>query len=79
MNTTRRMAAFVVLLITSAVAVSAATPQWPQFRGPNASDVAAVNKRGERVRATPTIVGDTLYVRSDGHLWGFREKLPGKP
>lgn len=40
MNTTRRIAAFVALLITSAVAVSAATPQWPQFRGPNATGVA---------------------------------------
>ena len=36
-------------------------------------DVAAVNKLGESVRATPGIAGETLYVRSPGHLWAFGE------
>lgn len=29
---------------------------------------------GERVAATPAIAGNTLYVRSAGHLWAFAEK-----
>jgi outer membrane protein assembly factor BamB len=37
-------------------------------------EVAAVNALGESVRTTPAIAGDTLYVRSAGHLWAFGEK-----
>jgi hypothetical protein len=33
--------------------------------------VAAVNKLGESVRATPAIAGDKLFVRSKEHLWAF--------
>ena len=41
--------------------------------------VAAVNKLGESVRATPAIAGDTLYVRSAGHLWAFGAKQRATP
>jgi outer membrane protein assembly factor BamB len=44
------------------------------LRAGDTLDVAAVNKLGESVRATPAIAGDALYVRSDGHLWAFGEK-----
>ena len=37
-------------------------------------EVASVNKLRERVRSTPAIVGDTLYVRSHKHLWAFAEE-----
>lgn len=49
------------------------------LRAGDTLDGAAVNQLGERVRTTPAIVGGTLHVRSDGHLWAFREKLPAKP
>ena len=29
---------------------------------------------GERVAATPVIADDTLYIRTDGHLYAFAEK-----
>jgi hypothetical protein len=29
---------------------------------------------GERVAATPAIADDTLYVRTDGHLYAFAEQ-----
>ena len=29
------------------------------------------NPLGESISATPAIVEDTLYVRTDGHLWAF--------
>jgi outer membrane protein assembly factor BamB len=44
------------------------------LRAGDALEVAAVNKLGESVRSTPAIAGDTLYVRSSGHLWAFGEK-----
>ncbi|MES2470442.1 MAG: PQQ-binding-like beta-propeller repeat protein [Verrucomicrobiota bacterium] len=44
------------------------------LRAGDALDVAAVNPLGESVRATPAIAGNTLYVRSAGHLWAFEEK-----
>jgi outer membrane protein assembly factor BamB len=40
-----------------------------------ASDTLAVVGRadlGERIFATPALVGDTLYVRTEGHAWAFR-------
>jgi outer membrane protein assembly factor BamB len=43
--------------------------------GSNAPDVVASNPPlGERVGATPAIAGDTLYVRTAGHLYAFVEK-----
>jgi outer membrane protein assembly factor BamB len=36
--------------------------------------VARNPKLGERVAATPAIADDTLYVRTAGHLYAFREK-----
>ena len=42
-------------------------------------DVVAVNKLGESVRSTPAIAGETLYVRTAGHLWAFEAKPAGKP
>lgn len=44
------------------------------LRAGDTLEVAAVNPLGESVRATPAIAGDTLYVRSAGHLWAFGEK-----
>jgi len=41
------------------------------IRAGDALDVVALNKLGERVRTTPAIAGDTLYVRSAKHLWAF--------
>ena len=48
------------------------------LRAGDTLDVAAVNKLGESVRTTPAIAGDTLYVRTAGHLWAFGEKQPTK-
>ena len=42
-------------------------------------DVVAVNKLGESVRSTPAIAGESLYVRTAGHLWAFGAKPVGKP
>jgi outer membrane protein assembly factor BamB len=36
--------------------------------------VKARNALGEAIYATPAIVDDKLYVRSDGHLWAFGAK-----
>jgi outer membrane protein assembly factor BamB len=44
-----------------------------------ARDTLAVKARadlGERIFATPALVGDTLYVRTEGHLWAFRSRPP---
>ena len=35
-------------------------------------EVLARNDLGERIMATPALVGDTLYVRTEGHLAAFR-------
>ncbi len=43
------------------------------LRAGDTLDVAAVNKLGESVRATPAIAGNALYVRSAEHLWAFVE------
>lgn len=43
--------------------------------GADEPEVVAKNpKLGERVSATPAIAGDTLYVRTAGHLYAFAEK-----
>lgn len=43
--------------------------------GEEMPDVVAKNPPlGEKVAATPAVVGNTLYVRSAGHLWAFAEK-----
>jgi len=43
--------------------------------GSNAPEVVATNpKLGERVGATPAIAGDTIYIRTAGHLYAFSEK-----
>lgn len=36
-------------------------------------EVLARNKLGENVMATPAIIGPTLYLRTDEHLWAFAE------
>lgn len=36
-------------------------------------EVRARNALGERVLATPAIAGNTLFIRSESHLWAFRE------
>ena len=41
-------------------------------------NVLARNPLGESIRATPAIAGDTLYVRSAGHLWAFRDLSKSK-
>jgi outer membrane protein assembly factor BamB len=39
------------------------------------AEVVAKNpKLGERTVATPAIAGDTFYLRTEGHLYAFREK-----
>jgi outer membrane protein assembly factor BamB len=35
-------------------------------------DVLARNELGERILATPALARDTLYVRTEKHLWAFR-------
>ncbi len=39
-------------------------------------EVFAVNRLGETVMATPAPVGDTLYLRTEGRIYAFREKSP---
>ena len=43
--------------------------------GSDKPDVVAKNpKLGERTAATPAIADDTLYIRTDKHLYAFAEK-----
>jgi hypothetical protein len=42
------------------------------FEAGDTLHVLARNELGERILATPAIVGDTLYVRTEKHLWAFR-------
>jgi hypothetical protein len=49
------------------------------LRAGDTLDVAAVNKLGESVRATPALAGESLYVRTAEHLWAFETKQPVKP
>jgi outer membrane protein assembly factor BamB len=44
------------------------------LRADDALQVVAVSRLGESVRSTPALADNTLYVRSAGHLWAFREK-----
>jgi hypothetical protein len=44
------------------------------LRAGDTLQIAAVNKLGESVRATPAIAGDTLYVRGAEHIWAFRQR-----
>ncbi|HTD85644.1 MAG TPA: PQQ-binding-like beta-propeller repeat protein [Candidatus Binatia bacterium] len=37
-------------------------------------EVKARNRIGERIQATPAIVDNKLYVRTESHLWAFGEK-----
>jgi hypothetical protein len=37
-------------------------------------DVLARNDLGEPVIASPAISDNTLYIRSSGRLWAFRDK-----
>ncbi len=44
-----------------------------------ARDTLAVVARadlGERIMATPALVGDTIYVRTEGHLCNFHSRPP---
>lgn len=41
------------------------------LRAGDTMEVVATNKIGESVRATPAIVGGTIFVRSREHLWAF--------
>jgi len=38
-------------------------------------DILTRNRLGEAVMATPAIVGPTLYVRTEGHLYAFAESV----
>jgi outer membrane protein assembly factor BamB len=42
--------------------------------GGDTLNVLARAEFGERIMATPAIIGDTLYVRTAGNLYAFREK-----
>jgi len=42
------------------------------FRAGDTLEVLARNDLGERIFATPALAGDTLYVRTEKHLWAFR-------
>jgi outer membrane protein assembly factor BamB len=42
------------------------------FQAGDTLNVLARNELGERISATPAIVGDTLYLRTAGHLCAFR-------
>ncbi len=44
------------------------------LRAGDTLSVAAVNALRENVRCTPALVGDTIYVRSENHLWAFAAK-----
>ena len=42
----------------------------------DALSLIAENDLGERLTATPAVVGNTLYVRTEKHLFAFRENAP---
>ena len=44
------------------------------IRAADTVEVKVRNRIGERIQATPAIVDDTLYVRTESHLFAFREK-----
>ncbi|MFC1792797.1 PQQ-binding-like beta-propeller repeat protein [Planctomycetota bacterium] len=43
------------------------------IRASDSLNVVALNKLKERVRSTPAIAGDALYVRTHKHLWAFAD------
>ena len=51
--------------------------QCVDLRGPEGV-VAGEIELGETILSTPSISGDALYVRSDGHLWKFAAKAAEK-
>jgi hypothetical protein len=42
------------------------------FDARDSLEVLSRNDLGERIAATPAMGGDTLYVRTEKHLWAFR-------
>jgi outer membrane protein assembly factor BamB len=44
------------------------------FRAADTLDVLARNDLGESITATPAIADDTIYVRTERHLWAFGER-----
>ena len=42
------------------------------FGARDSLEIRARNDLGERILATPALAGDTLYVRTEKHLWAFR-------
>ena len=42
------------------------------FEARDSLEVLSRNELGERIVATPAVGGDTLYVRTEKHLWAFR-------
>lgn len=42
------------------------------FEAGDSLQVLSRNDLGERILATPAVVRDTLYVRTEKHLWAFR-------
>jgi len=36
-------------------------------------EVISLNELGEGIYATPAVVDNTLYVRTEDHLWAFGE------
>jgi len=42
------------------------------FAAADTLEVLSRNELGERILATPAIGRDTLYVRTEKHLWAFR-------
>jgi outer membrane protein assembly factor BamB len=47
------------------------------FRAADTLDVLARNDLGESITATPAIADDTIYVRTERHLWAFGERTSG--
>ena len=48
------------------------------FEARDTLEVLARNELGERILATPALVGDTMYVRTEGHVWAFRSRPPAR-
>lgn len=44
------------------------------FDAADTLSVAARADLGERIMATPALAGDTLFIRTEGHLWAFRDR-----
>jgi outer membrane protein assembly factor BamB len=63
-----------ILLLTTATAMSAATPQWPQFRGPNSSGVAGDDKPPVELGPSTNLLWKTEVPAglSSPCVWGDR-------